>query len=81
MFGRGDGIRQSAVRRQHDRADAVRQCEIDAVVNRVVEGQRQANRIRADGLVIVPAHRHIGKQGHGGPGFGALDLARPRLAP
>ena len=59
----------------------VREREIDTVVNRVVEGQRQTNRVRADGLVVVPAHRHVGKQGHGGAGFGVLDLTHPRLAP
>jgi len=50
-------------------------------VNRVVEVGSQENRCRAGGLGVVPAHGHVGKQGQGGAGFGALDLTLPRLAP
>ena len=55
--------------------------EIHAVVNRVVESQRQTNRVRADGLVVVPAHRHVGQPSQGGARIGAFDLTHPRLAP
>ena len=69
MLSRGERIRESKVRRQHDRADAVR--ELDAVVDRVVEGQSKADRVRADGLVVVPAHRHVGQPCHDGTRIGA----------
>ena len=45
MPGRGERIREPKVRRDHGRADAVREREMHAVVNRAVEGQRQTRRI------------------------------------
>ncbi len=81
MLRRCNRRHESTVRRYHRRADAVREREIHAVINWVPEGQRQTYRVRADGLVVVSAHRHVGQQGHGGAGFGMLDLSHSRLAP
>ena len=79
VLRRRHAIRESAVRRHHRRADAVREREIHAVVNRVVE--RQTRRVRADSLVVIPAHRDVGQGRHGGTGIGAFDLTLPSLAP
>ena len=54
---------------------------IDAIVNRAVQGQRQPNRVRADGFIVVPAHRHLGHPCQGDAGIGPPDLAQPHLAP
>lgn len=37
MLGRGHGVRETEVRRQHHRTDAMRERKINAIVNRVVE--------------------------------------------
>ncbi len=60
MFGRGDRIRESKVCRYHGRADAVREREIHAVVNRVVEGQCQTHRIGGYDFIGAP---HAGMSG------------------
>ena len=81
MLGRSHRIREAHIRRHQRGADAMSERQINAIVDRSIERERKANRIRTDALVIGPAERHFRNGSSQRPGLASPNLAQPGLAP